>query len=52
MSSMSDSNNIRLVEDFTFEEFTLAANQMHPDRSPGPDGFNPAFYQKFWDLVG
>ena len=26
--------------------------QMHLDKSPGPDGFNPAFYQRFWDLVG
>ncbi|CAK8579668.1 unnamed protein product [Lathyrus sativus] len=25
---------------------------MHPDKSPGPDGFNPAFYQKFWHLCG
>lgn len=24
---------------------------MHPDKSPGPDGFNPAFYQKFWSLL-
>jgi hypothetical protein len=22
---------------------------MHPDKAPGPDGFNPAFYQHFWD---
>ncbi|GAU22005.1 hypothetical protein TSUD_111440, partial [Trifolium subterraneum] len=22
---------------------------MHPDKSPGPDGFNPAFYQRFWE---
>ena len=26
--------------------------KMHPNKSPGPDGFNPAFYQRFWDLVG
>ncbi|GAU30144.1 hypothetical protein TSUD_360370 [Trifolium subterraneum] len=23
--------------------------QMHPDKSSGPDGFNPAFYQRFWE---
>ena len=25
---------------------------MHPDKSPGPDGMNPCFFQKFWSVVG
>jgi hypothetical protein len=25
---------------------------MHPDKSPRPNGFNPAFYQSFWNLCG
>ena len=25
---------------------------MHPDKSIGPDGMNPAFYQKIWPIVG
>ena len=37
---------------FTIEEFCGALFQMHPDKSLGHDGFNPVFYQIFWDLVG
>jgi hypothetical protein len=36
----------------TKEELRTALFQMHPDKAPGPDGFNPAFYQHFWDLCG
>lgn len=25
---------------------------MHPDKYQGPDGFNPDFYQAFWDILG
>ena len=26
---------------------------MHLDKSPGPDGMNPCFYQEYnWDIVG
>lgn len=25
---------------------------MHPDKSPGPNGFNPMFFQNFWDVCG
>lgn len=34
------------------KEVRQAVFQMHSDKSPGPDGFNPGFYQKYSDLVG
>ncbi|XP_060969488.1 uncharacterized protein LOC133036771 [Cannabis sativa] len=36
----------------TVEEVKKAVFQMHPDKSPGPDGMTPAFYQKCWSIVG
>ena len=29
-----------------------AIKQMHPNKAPGPDGFNPFFNQKYWHIVG
>lgn len=36
--------NLELTEEFTFEEFTVALKQMHPDKAGGPDELNPAFF--------
>ena len=44
--------NIKLSAPFSIDEFKHALFQMHPDKSPGPDGLNPTFYHKFWALVG
>ena len=44
--------NESLVIPFSKEEFTKAIKQMHPEKSPGPDGLNPRFYQRFWPLIG
>lgn len=44
--------NLDLTQDFRFEKFTIAVKQMHGDKAPGPDGFNPAFYHKCWPLIG
>lgn len=49
---LSTEDNNLLLAPFTDKDFKEAVFQMHPDKSPGPDGFNPAFYQKFWTLVG
>ncbi|GAU14523.1 hypothetical protein TSUD_250650 [Trifolium subterraneum] len=45
-------DNEMLTATITKEELKAALFQMQPDKSPGPDGFNPAFYQHFWDLCG
>ena len=43
--------NESLVALFSKEEFTKAIKQMHPEKSPGPDGLNLGFYQRFWPLI-
>ncbi|PNX63309.1 CNGC5-like protein, partial [Trifolium pratense] len=49
---ITQEDNERLVMPITREELKEALFQMHPDKAPGPDGFNPAFYQYFWELCG
>ncbi|KAL8157814.1 hypothetical protein AgCh_002506 [Apium graveolens] len=44
--------NLKLVSDVTREEVKSALFQMHPDKTPGPDGMTPAFFQKHWDILG
>lgn len=44
--------NRDLVATLTYEEFSLAVKQMHPDKASGPDGLNPAFFQNFWNILG
>ncbi|KAL8117764.1 hypothetical protein AgCh_015597 [Apium graveolens] len=41
-----------LTAEFSFEEFTLAIKQMHPDKASGPDVLNPAFFKSFWSIMG
>ena len=35
-----------------FKEVKAALFSMHPDKSLGPDGMSPGFYQKYWKVVG
>ncbi|XP_060959188.1 uncharacterized protein LOC133030459 [Cannabis sativa] len=43
--------NEELSKPVSEEEVRKAVFQMHPDKSPGPDGMTPAFYQKCWQIV-
>ena len=41
-----------LTRPYTEEEVKTALFQMHPSKSPGPDGMSPFLFQKFWHIVG
>lgn len=49
---ITEAQNYKLTEEFTFDYFSLVVKQMHRDKSVGPDGLNPAFYQNFWNVLG
>ena len=49
---VTSEQNSMLMAPFSAIEVKEALFGMHPDKSPGPDGMNPAFYQKFWHIVG
>ncbi|GAU22462.1 hypothetical protein TSUD_123490 [Trifolium subterraneum] len=46
---VTDDDNFFLTAPITKVEIQQALFQMHPDKSLGPDGFNPYFYQRFWE---
>jgi hypothetical protein len=48
--TIANDDNLLLTRPFTKEEFREAVFSMHPDKCPGPDGYNPGFYQHFWSL--
>ncbi|CAH9103183.1 unnamed protein product [Cuscuta europaea] len=45
-------HNQELISPITAEGVKKAAFDMHPDKVPGADGMDPAFFQAFWDIVG
>lgn len=50
--SITIEQNAELLKQVTVEEVKHALFQMNPDKSPGPDGMTPAFFQKHWPIVG
>ncbi|KAH9779367.1 reverse transcriptase domain-containing protein [Citrus sinensis] len=49
---ISAEQNTSLLEPFNPADVRAAIFSMHPDKSPGPDGMNPTFFQKFWSIIG
>ena len=44
--------NSELSRAFTREEVVYALKQLHPLKSPGPNGMLALFFQKYWSIVG
>lgn len=51
-SRVTKAQNEFLLSNFTAKDVQEALFAMHPDKSQGPDGLNPAFYQRFWPIIG
>ncbi|KAL8104841.1 hypothetical protein AgCh_028856 [Apium graveolens] len=49
---VTDEQNDMLLQAVTTEEVRAAVFSMHSEKSPGPDGMNPDFFQAFWGVVG
>ncbi|XP_024196657.1 uncharacterized protein LOC112199901 [Rosa chinensis] len=48
---VTEDMNSELLAPYLDDEIKRALFQMHPSKSPGPDGMSPCFFQKFWDVV-
>ena len=49
---VSELMNVSLATEFSHKEVRKVVFMMHPNKSPGPDGFTAGFYQRHWELVG
>lgn len=51
VKQVSETDNEELMIGVSVEEVKTIVFFMHPDKASGPDGFNPSFYQIYWDIV-
>lgn len=49
---VTSERNSLLLAQFSAIGVKEALFEMHPDKSPSLDVMNPAFYEKFWHIVG
>ena len=47
---VTEEHNQHLLRPFEMQEVKDAVFSMHPDKSLGPDGMNPNFFQTYWDM--
>ena len=50
-TKVTEEMNQSLIQEFTREEIEIALNQMHPTKTPGPDGMSATFFQNYWGIV-
>ncbi|KAL8093893.1 hypothetical protein AgCh_035686 [Apium graveolens] len=50
-SKVMRAHNDFLLADVDEKEVKQALFNMHPDKSPGPDGMSPGFYQNCWKII-
>jgi len=50
-ASLSEEENIFLIAPFTLVEIEMVVKASDGNKSPGPDGFNFAFFKEFWYLL-
>ena len=49
---VTEGMNMELTRSFTKEEVLEALRQLHPTKSPSPNGMSALFFQKYWIIVG
>lgn len=50
-SKISRCQNEAILAEIQEKEVKTALFRMYPDKSPGPNGMTPGFYQKCWNIV-
>lgn len=49
---VTEGMNTTLCAQYSADEVEQALKQMHLHKALGPDGLNPFFFQKYWEIVG